>query len=357
MPEPLLEAHDVRVVYPGQRSHDRPVRAVDGVDLVLAKGDALGLVGESGCGKSSLARALIGLEAMTGSLSLSGEALGPCRTHEQARRVQMVFQDPHASLNPRLSVRHALEEILRVHKLRPRAEIPGRARELVELVGLPPRALDARPAALSGGQRQRVAIARALALEPDVLLADEPTTALDVSVQAVILELIVGLRERLGLTLLLITHNLAVVAAVCDRTAVMYLGRVIEEAPTADLLDNPRHPYTARLLDAVPRLRGTRRAHGPVPSGDPPDPAHVPEGCPYHPRCPIRTPLCTTDRPLLSYDRGPLLLAHGPRHHAACHYTWAPEVAALSENRLASDMPVTWASGRSYGRGPAGGGQ
>ncbi len=249
-----LEVRDLSVTYPGRR----PVRAVRGVSLLLAPGEALGLVGESGCGKSSLARALVGLERADGRIVLGGRPLhdlGARRhTREQARRIQMVFQDPYASLNPRMTAMQAVTEVLRVHRLRPRDQIAGRAGELLRLVGLSDRAAAARPAALSGGQRQRVAIARALALEPDVLVADEPTTALDVSVQAVILELLASLRAELGLSLLLITHNLAVVAAVCDRAAVMYDGEIVEQAAVPDLLARPRHPYTRRLLAAVPRL-------------------------------------------------------------------------------------------------------
>jgi ABC-type microcin C transport system duplicated ATPase subunit YejF len=232
------------------------VRAVDDISFEVGRGETVGLVGESGCGKSSFARALVGLEPATGEVRLGGEVLPARRSRDQARRIQIVFQDPYASLNPRMTVRRCLEEMLIVHRLRPRAQIPARAAELAELVGLPARALNARPAALSGGQRQRVAIARALALEPDVLVADEPTTALDVSVQAVILELFADLRSRLGLGLLLITHNLAVVAAVCDRIAVMYQGRIVEQAATATLLSDPQHPYTRRLLAAIPRLDG-----------------------------------------------------------------------------------------------------
>jgi peptide/nickel transport system ATP-binding protein len=249
-----LEVHDLSVTYPGRP----PVRAVRGVSLRLAPGEALGLVGESGCGKSSLARALAGLERADGRILLGGQPLpGPStrrRTREQARRIQMVFQDPYASLNPRMTAMQAVTEMLRVHRLRPRDQIAERAGELLRLAGLPPRVAAARPAALSGGQRQRVAIARALALEPDVLVADEPTTALDVSVQAVILELLASLRAQLGLALLLITHNLAVVAAVCDRAAVMYEGRIVEHAAVPGLLARPRHPYTRRLFAAVPRL-------------------------------------------------------------------------------------------------------
>jgi ABC-type glutathione transport system ATPase component len=256
---PVLEVQNLGLTY-RRRGRGPAVIAVSEVSLYIERGEVLGLVGESGCGKSSLARALVGLEAATGEILFDGQPLPRRRSREQARRVQIVFQDPYASLNPRMTVRHAVEEMLVVHRLRPRAQIASRAAELAELVGLPPRLYDARPAALSGGQRQRVAIARALALEPDVLVADEPTTALDVSVQAVILELLARLRDELGLALLLITHNLAVVSAICDRIAVMHQGRIVEQAPARELLASPEHPYTQRLLAAVPRLNPVRPA-------------------------------------------------------------------------------------------------
>jgi oligopeptide/dipeptide ABC transporter ATP-binding protein len=320
----VLDVHGVSVTY---ASRGREVHAVTDVSMTLNRGETLGLVGESGCGKTTLAKALLGLEPSSGRIMLAGTELPAKRTREQARRIQIVFQDPYASLNPRMSVRSMLAEMLRVHKLRPPGQIEPRVRELVELVGLPARALQARPAALSGGQRQRVAIARALALEPEVLIADEPTTALDVSVQAVILELFARLREELGLGLLLITHNLAVVSAICDRVAVMYLGRVIEQAPVRVLLEDQRHPYTRRLLAAVPRLGTNGRAPLAALTGDPPDPANIPQGCAFHPRCPEATEHCTLARPELTVGT---TASNGHRagpHMAACHYAWQPAMS------------------------------
>ena len=318
MAEPLLSVRSLSVTYARRGAKGDPVRAVTDVDLHVERGETVGLVGESGCGKSTLARALVGLEPCTGEIALAGEALGVSRSAAAARRIGIVFQDPYASLNPRMSVRAMLAEMIAVHRLRPRDRIDARVRELVALVGLPDRALDVRPAALSGGQRQRVAIARALALEPEVLVADEPTTALDVSVQAVILELFAHLRSELGLGLLLITHNLAVVGAICDRVAVMYLGRIIETAPTAALLADPRHPYSQRLIAAVPRLDVRGRAPLAALGGDPPDPVHIPSGCAFHPRCPRAQTVCAQTRPqLLAPPRG-----DGAGRAAACHFAW-----------------------------------
>ncbi len=330
MAEALLEVRGLSVAYPGRGRHGRTVHAVNGVGLALARGETLGLVGESGCGKTTLAKALLGLEPSTGEILLDGAPLPPERTRAQARQVQIVFQDPYASLNPRMSVRSMLAEMVHVHKLRPREQIDARVRELIALVGLPDRALDVRSASLSGGQRQRVAIARALALEPRILIADEPTTALDVSVQAVILELFAALSEQLGLALLLITHNLAVVSAVCDRIAVMYLGRVVEMAPTATLLADPRHPYTRRLVAAVPRLGAHRRAPLAALPGDPPDPANIPPGCPFHPRCPEATEHCTVARPGLTVGTADSNGQGAGSHLAACHYAWQPATTARS---------------------------
>ena len=229
----------------------------------------------------------------------------------------MVFQDPYSSLNPRMTVRQTLAELLRAHEMVPRDAVEARCRELLDLVGLGPRALDAHPRQFSGGQRQRVAIARALALEPELLIADEPVSALDVSVQATVLNLLDELRDKLELTVLLIAHNMAVVRHVSDRVAVMYLGRIVETAATDELFTNPRHPYTKGLLTAVPRLVPGRASEGAGVVGDPPSPVDPPSGCRFHPRCPIaQEPLCSTDDPALA--AGPA----GSSHIAACHFAW-----------------------------------
>jgi len=249
----LLQVTDLRVSYQGRRRH-QAVNAVNDVTLGIDRGEILGLVGESGCGKTSLARALVALEPSQGQIELDGSPLPPRRTKSQARAIQMVFQDPYSSLNPRRTVGSALVELLRVHQLRPKADCETRAVELLDLVGLRPQVAGVRPRSLSGGQRQRVAIARALALEPSVLIADEPTASLDVSVQAMILDLFADLRDQLDLGVLLITHNLGVVSAVCDRVAVMYAGEIIEEGATSTVLQAPSADYTRRLLAAVPRV-------------------------------------------------------------------------------------------------------
>ena len=337
MTEPLLEVRRLEMQFVvsnsvGRRIQGRPpdvVQAVAGVDLALQPGEVLGLVGESGCGKSTLGRCIVGLyEPTAGEVLWQGQPLSARRDRAERRRMQMVFQDPYSSLNPRMTVRQTLSELLRVHRMVPRSQIDVRCRELMDLVGLGERSLDAHPRQFSGGQRQRVSIARALALEPDMLIADEPVSALDVSVQATVLNLLDELRRQLGLTMLFIAHNMAVVRHVCDRVAVMYLGRIVETAPTAELFNNPRHPYTQGLLKAVPRLVPGRASQAPAMVGDPPSPIDPPTGCRFHPRCPLAQPVCSVDDPQLA-------AGNDEPHLAACHFAWTapptahtPEVAA-----------------------------
>jgi oligopeptide/dipeptide ABC transporter ATP-binding protein len=337
VPEPQLVARGLEMHFPlahglrGRlRGHEQEVlRAVDGVDLELVRGEALGLVGESGCGKSTLGRCLVGLyEPTGGEIVFDGRTLAAKRSRGERRRIQMVFQDPYSSLNPRMTVRQMLRELLRVHELVPRDSVDARCEELMQLVGLPPTALDSYPRQFSGGQRQRVAIARALALEPDVLVADEPVSALDVSVQATVLNLLDDLRRELGLTLLFIAHNMSVVRHVCDRVAVMYLGRIVETADTEPLFADPRHPYTQALLRAIPRLVPGRASEAAAVEGDPPSPIDLPSGCRFHPRCPFAQEVCRRDDPPLFPE------PHGAARAAACHFAWTappaphrPEVA------------------------------
>ena len=270
------------------RKENFVLRAVDGVDLEIERGEALAVVGESGSGKSTLARALTGITPVAaGEISFDGRKLAARRRGRDRRRIQMVFQDPYSSLNPRLTVGGMLSELLKVHKVVPRSEVESYSRELLSLVGLSDEALPAYPRQFSGGQRQRVAIARALALRPDLLIADEPVSALDVSVQATILNLLRDLRAELGLTLMLISHNLAVVRHLCDRTAVMYLGRIVEVAPTEELFSNPQHPYTQALLAAIPTLEPGSWDEEPAITGDPPSPLNIPSGCRFRTRCPL----------------------------------------------------------------------
>ena len=332
MAEPLLAVRGLEMHFPLRgggvarrlrREAPDVLRAVDGVDLELYRGETLGLVGESGCGKSTLGRCVVGLyEPTAGQIRFGDRQLSSDRDRADRRQIQMVFQDPYSSLNPRMTVRQVLAELLRAHRVVPRDRVEARCRELLDLVGLSARALDAHPGQFSGGQRQRVAIARALALEPQVLVADEPVSALDVSVQATVLNLLAELREQLGLTVLLIAHNLAVVRHVCDRVAVMYLGRIVETAETNELLDNPRHPYTRGLVRAVPRLVPGRVSEAPGVVGDPPSPIDLPSGCRFHPRCALaQPPLCSTDDPPLA--AGPAATTH----LAACHFAWGAQPA------------------------------
>jgi oligopeptide transport system ATP-binding protein len=295
------------------------VRAVDGVSFTVGRGQTLGVVGESGCGKSTVARLLVRLEQPTaGQVLLDGEdltALSGRALRAARRRVQLVFQDPYASLNPRLRVGQALAEVLHVHRVVTggQAAVTDRVEELLGMVGLPAPTADRYPHQLSGGQRQRVGIARALAVEPEVLVLDEPVSALDVSVRAEVINLLTRLRAELGLTYVFISHDLGIVRHVADRIAVMYLGRIVEHGPWRRVSDDPLHPYSRSLQQAVPvpdPAVEAARTVVPLP-GEVPDATDPPPGCHFHPRCPLAEAVCHEDDPHLEE-----LL---PGHLAACH--------------------------------------
>jgi oligopeptide transport system ATP-binding protein len=293
------------------------VRAVDAVDLAVRRGECLALVGESGSGKTTLGRCALRLvEPTAGRILFDGEDLLAIEGGElraRRRRFQMVFQDPYGSLDPRQRVGSIVAEPLTIHTSLGRAARQQRVAELLESVELAPELSRRYPHELSGGQRQRVGIARALAAGPDLLVADEPVSSLDVSVRGQILDLLAGLKERLGLTLLLISHDLAAVERLADRVAVMYLGRIVEIGGRDDVLRRPRHPYTVSLLSAVPRPEPGRKRSRIVLPGDPPSPMTPPPGCPFHPRCPIARPRCAAERP-------GLFGVEEEGHRAACFY-------------------------------------
>ncbi len=307
---PFLELRDVKTHFPVEhglvfRKRVGTVRAVDGVSLTLRQGEILGLVGESGCGKSTLGRTILQLlPASEGTVVLGGRSLTALRGAElRAARAdfQMIFQDPYASLNPRMTVFDTLAEAIRAHRAVSAGELPARVAALMEKVGLAPRYQQKYPHEFSGGQRQRIAIARALAVEPKLIVADEPVSALDVSIQAQIINLLAKLSREMGLTLVFISHDLSVVRHIADRIAVMYLGKIIELGPAAEVFDHPLHPYTQALVSAVPvpdpvKARAQKRI---ALAGDPPSPLNPPGGCAFHPRCPHAVEACKGKVPAL----------------------------------------------------------
>jgi oligopeptide transport system ATP-binding protein len=308
----LLEIKDLKTHFPVEKGilfqrRVGEVRAVDGVTLSLRAGEILGLVGESGCGKSTLGRTILQLIPPTaGTVVLAGRNLAELKGNDlrQARAdFQMIFQDPYASLNPRMTVFDTLAEAIGAHQAVPAGDLPARVAALMEKVGLSPKFVKKYPHEFSGGQRQRIAIARALAVEPKLIIADEPVSALDVSIQAQIINLLARLSREMGLTLIFISHDLSVVRHISDRIAVMYLGKIVELGPAAEVFERPQHPYAKALVSAVPipdpeREKKRQRV---ILAGDPPSPLNPPAGCAFHPRCGYATPECARTVPQLEY--------------------------------------------------------
>jgi oligopeptide/dipeptide ABC transporter ATP-binding protein len=296
---PLVETRNLTKAYAvggGMFGRKREsLMAVEDVSLAIERGRTLGVVGESGSGKSTLGRLLLHLERPTsGEIFFDGAPLQPAGLR---KRAQVVFQDPYASLNPTMTVRQALNEVLAVHKIGTKGSRPGRVDELLDRVGLSPAFAGRRPRQFSGGQRQRIGIARALAVEPEFIVADEPVSALDVSVQAQVLNLLMKLQDELGLTYLFVSHNLSVARHISSEIAVMYLGRIVERAPTEELFAEPLHPYTQALIRAAPKPVPRRKTITPAITGDIPNPIDRPSGCHFHPRCPFVMDVCREVRP------------------------------------------------------------
>jgi oligopeptide/dipeptide ABC transporter ATP-binding protein len=335
LPESLCEIRALKKYFPVRHAfHARRrdfLKAVNGVDLAIHRGETLGLVGESGCGKSTLGRLIIRLwEPTSGAISFSGKdifSFGNRELKEYRRRVQMIFQDPYASLNPRRTAASIIGEPLFIHAAADRAKSTQRIAEIMERVGLSPEQARRYPHEFSGGQRQRIGIARAVILRPDLIIADEPVSALDVSIQAQILGLMKNLQWDFGLTYLFISHDLSVIRYMSDRVAVMYLGKIVEQAPSAALYARPQHPYTLALLSAVPVPDPLRKKKRMILWGDIPSPVAPPPGCQFHTRCPFRFEICDKIEPLLR--------ERGGGHFAACHLDEIPDVqtdrAALGE--------------------------
>lgn len=328
---PLLELRDLRKHFtsrPRPFSSPRVVRAVDGISLSVEAGETLGLVGESGCGKSTLARTILLLETPTsGEIRFKGRPLTVDQAERLRRQAQIVLQDPYTSLPPSMRVRRILAEPLLIHRVVHRASIADRVDELIRSVGLKPEVADQLPHQLSGGQRQRVNVARALAVEPDLIVADEAVSSLDVSVQAQILNLLRELQEQHALTYLFISHDLGVVKYMSHRIAVMYLGEIVELSRADELYDRPLHPYTRALLSAVPSIRRRQQRRIRL-EGEPPDPGNPPSGCRFHPRCPLAQPICQHEQPGLDERL--------PGQRAACHFALCETPAEAA--RAAQDM-------------------
>jgi peptide/nickel transport system ATP-binding protein len=316
--EPLLQVRDLVTHFSAHHGlwgkSEGTVRAVDGVSLEIQRGETLGLVGESGCGKSTLGRSVLRLvEPTAGSVRFDGQELAALTQRQLRplrRRLQLIFQDPYASLNPRMTVGEIVGEGLVIHKLASGRKRQERVEELIQKMGLAPDAIDRYPHEFSGGQRQRIGIARALAVSPELVIADEPVSALDVSVQAQIVNLLMDLQRELGLTYLFIAHDLKLIEHVSNRVAVMYLGKIVELADAAELYRRPKHPYTQALLSAVPVPDPERRRTRIILQGEVPSPIHPPPGCAFHPRCPYAFDRCKRETPPL-YDLG-------QAHTAAC---------------------------------------
>ncbi|MCG2634983.1 MAG: ABC transporter ATP-binding protein, partial [Gammaproteobacteria bacterium] len=317
---PLLEVKDLKVYFDSARKLFRqstPIKAVDGLSLSIAPGQTLALVGESGCGKSTVAKAILQLlESAEGEINFDGQnltRLGRQQLRRKRREFQIIFQDPYASLNPRMRVLDIVQEGMLAQKIGGDAsQRRQRVVELLRQVGLPEEATSRYPHEFSGGQRQRICIARALAVDPRLVVCDEPTSALDVSIQAQVLNLLKSLQQKLELAYLFVTHDLSVVEYMADQVAVMYLGRIVEQAPVDQLMDNPRHPYTRGLLAAVPKITATALPDRPGIEGEPPSPAAPPPGCHFAPRCPIATEICHQHYP--DYSEA------SAGHQVACHH-------------------------------------
>ena len=325
---PLLEVQDLKKYFPVERSlldrlfsrERRFVRAVDGVSFTLEKGEVLALIGESGCGKTTTGRVVLRLiEPTAGKVFFNGievTALSDEEMRRLRRRMQMIFQDPYASLNPKMRIGRMLEHPLLIHGIATKKEAREEALRLLERVGLTPadEFYYRYPHQLSGGQRQRVAIARAMITKPDFVVADEPVSMIDVSMRASILDLLQDFRKEYGLSMLFITHDIAVGRVIADRIAVMYLGKIVEMGPTEEVINNPAHPYTLALIEAVPSIKRRRRKEKRriIVGGEVPNPINPPSGCRFHPRCPYATQICAQEEPKLGKV--------GPQHYAACHH-------------------------------------